>query len=169
MFKESPTSPYSTVFNNKQECIPVGCVPAARWPYLGGVPGLEGVYLVLRGAVPGLGWVYLVPGGVPGPGGCTWSWGGVPGLGCGPGLGGHTWSRGVPGLGGYLVLGGVSALGGFQPGGRLLVGGIPACTEADTPPPLLTESQTPVKTLPWPNFVAAGNYSALLFKVFLVT
>ena len=24
-------------------------------------------------------------------------------------------------------------------------------------PPLLTESQTPVKTLPWPNFVAAGN------------
>ena len=25
-------------------------------------------------------------------------------------------------------------------------------------PPLLTESQTPVKTLPWPNFVAAGNY-----------
>ena len=36
-------------------------------------------------------------------------------------------------------------------------GGIPACTEADPPP--LTESQTPVKTLPWPNFVAAGkNY-----------
>ena len=34
-------------------------------------------------------------------------------------------------------------------------GGIPACTEAD--PPLWTESQTPVKTLPWPNFVAAGN------------
>ena len=33
--------------------------------------------------------------------------------------------------------------------------GIPACTEADTP--LRTESQTPVKTLPWPNFVAAGN------------
>ena len=25
-------------------------------------------------------------------------------------------------------------------------------------PPLWTESQTPVKTLPWPNFVAAGNY-----------
>ena len=24
-------------------------------------------------------------------------------------------------------------------------------------PPLLTESQTPVKTLPWPNFVAAGK------------
>ena len=26
-----------------------------------------------------------------------------------------------------------------------------------TPPPLWTESQTPVKTLPWPNFVAAGK------------
>ena len=36
--------------------------------------------------------------------------------------------------------------------------GIPACTEADTPP-LWTESQTPVKTLPWPNFVAAGKYN----------
>ena len=48
---------------------------------------------------------------------------------------------------------GVSALGG----GVCSQGGcIPACTEADTPP--LTESQTPVKTLPWPNFVAAGNY-----------
>ena len=33
-------------------------------------------------------------------------------------------------------------------------GGIPARTEADPP---LTESQTLVKTLPWPNFVAAGN------------
>ena len=33
--------------------------------------------------------------------------------------------------------------------------GIPACTEAD--PPLLTESQTPVKILPCPNFVAGGN------------
>ena len=63
----------------KQECIPVGCVPPARRPYL---PG-RGVYLV--------GGVYLVPGGwcVPGPqGGCTWS-------------GGSTWSRGV-----YLVPGG---------------------------------------------------------------
>ena len=48
---------------------------------------------------------------------------------------------------GGLLPGGVSAPGG---------GGIPACTEAD-PPPVWTESQTPVKTLPWPNFVAAGN------------
>ena len=49
------------------------------------VPGV--VYLVWwGGCIPGLvGGVYLVPGGVPdprgvpGPGGCTWSWGGVPG------------------------------------------------------------------------------------------
>ena len=37
-------------------------------------------------------------------------------------------------------------------------GGIPACTEAH-PSPLWTESQMPIKTLPWPNFVAAGNNS----------
>ena len=68
----------------------------------------RGVYLV-PGGVPdprGCTWsrgVDLVQGGVPGPRGCTWSqrrctWsqGGV------PGLGGCTWSRreGVPGLGG---------------------------------------------------------------------
>ena len=90
----------------KQECIPVGCVPPARRPYLpgpgGGVPSRgctwsggctcsggctwsQGVYLVWRG-VPGWGvylvqgGLYLVQGGVPGPGGCTWS-GGVPGPG----------------------------------------------------------------------------------------
>ena len=33
--------------------------------------------------------------------------------------------------------------------------GIPACTEAGPPP--WTESQTPVKILPCPNFVAGGN------------
>ena len=53
--------------------------------------------------------------------------------------------RGVPAPGGFCSQG-VSAPGGC---------GIPACTEADTP--LWTESQMPVKTLPWPNFVAAGN------------
>ena len=115
----------------KQECIRVGCVPAARtWS---------------RG-------VYLVRGGVPGPGRCTWSWGvylvpgGVPGLG------------GVPGPGGvYLVPGGV-------PGPRGCTWQTPPWTRY-TPRDqtrytlLLTESQTPVKTLPWPNFVAAGNYT----------
>ena len=39
------------------------------------------------------------------------------------------------------VRGGVSA-----PRGVSALGGIPACTEADTPPPLWTESQTRVKT-----------------------
>ena len=73
--------------------------------------------------------------------------------------------------GGWCLLpggGGASALGGPGPRGRgvwsqgvcsggLLQGGIPACTEADTLPAQWTESQTPVKTLPWPNFIAAGN------------
>ena len=65
--------------------------------------------------------------------GCLLRGGLVPGAVC---------SRGVSGPRGGVV----SALGG----------GIPACTEANTLPPW-TESQTPVKTLPWPNFVAAGN------------
>ena len=86
--------------NEKQEeCIPVGCVPPACFPYLpactapGGCTWSQGgtwsgrVYLV-PGGVPALGGVYLVPGGVSGSGGCTWS-GGV------PGLGGCTWSQGV--------------------------------------------------------------------------
>ena len=54
---------------------------------------------------------------------------------------------------GVSALGGVCSRGVSAPGGC----GIPACTAADSPPPLWTESQTPVKTLPWPNFVAAGN------------
>ena len=46
--------------------------------------------------------MYLVLGGVPGPGGwgCTWSQGGVPGPGGVPGLGGVAGLRGVPGPGG---------------------------------------------------------------------
>ena len=72
----------------------------------------------------------LLPGGVPGPGGSA--------------------PRGVPGLGGVcLPPGGVLGPGGLLPGGCLVLGvvcllwmgagvcsgGIPACTEADTPPP----------------------------------
>ena len=70
----------------KQECIPVGCILSAAVAVSWGV--------------------YLVPGGVPGSGGCTWSqgvyWvGDVPGLGSVPGPGGCTWSwGGVPGPGG---------------------------------------------------------------------
>ena len=51
--------------------------------------------------------------------------------------------------------------GGCLPrgGGGMVGGGIPACTEADTPlppsPPV--DRHTLVKTLPWPNFVAAGK------------
>ena len=70
-------------------------------PGQGGVPGpvgvhlVWGVYLVLGGT-----WsrgVHLVPGGVPGPGGCTWSQGVylVPGDGV-PGPGGCTWSGTPP-------------------------------------------------------------------------
>ena len=87
--------------------------------------------------------VCLVPGGYAWcqrMGGSAWCWGVC------LVLGGSAWSQGglgLPGPGGVcLVLGG---------------SGIPACTEADSP--LLTESQTPVKTLPWPNFNAAGNKS----------
>ena len=51
----------------RQECIPVGCIPATRRPYWGGVPGLGvgvpglggymvlGGYMALEGGVPGLG------------------------------------------------------------------------------------------------------------------
>ena len=78
-------------FDIKQECIPVGCVPAARRPYAGVCfPG--GVSAWSRGGLPGLGggwWVCLVGGGVslvrggvclPGPGGVSpWSRGdGIP-------------------------------------------------------------------------------------------
>ena len=96
-------------------------------------------------------------GGVPGPGGeGSAPRGGV------PGLGGGVCSRGVSAPGGCLIPGGESALGGVCPGGCLLPGGravcsrggvctggvcsqggcllwgavgIPAFTEADTPPP----------------------------------
>ena len=64
-------------FSFKQECIPVGCVPAARRPYAGVC--FPGGCLVWGGGV------------VPGPGGCAWSGGGVSGLG---GWGG-VWSGGV--------------------------------------------------------------------------
>ena len=184
----------------KQVCIPVGCVPAALWPYWGGgVPGPGGVpvpggYLVPEGVpVRGDTWSqggYLVWG-VPGPRGeyqvrgGTWSQGvGVPGPGGGvPGAGGGTWCRGeylVSGgeylVWGYLVWGGVPGLGGVPgpeggvpgpggstwSGGYLVWGGVPGpggYLPRYSPP--LTESQTPVKTLPWPNFVAADNETSL--------
>ena len=69
-----------------------------------------------------------------------------------PGPEGSAWV--VPGLGVCAWSGGSACSGGSLPG---LGGHIPACTEADTPPPV--DRQTPVKILPWPNFVAAGKNS----------
>ena len=76
--------------------------------------------------------------GVSAPGGCL--------------LSGVSAPRGSARGGGVCLLPGG---GGVCSGGVCSWGGIPACSEAD--PPLLTESQTPVKTLPCPNFVAGGN------------
>ena len=78
-----------TFHKMEQECIPVGCVPAARRPYAGvcflgggGLPGPGGGSAWSRG-------VSLVQGGLPGPGGSPWSrwvclvWGGSAWLGGG--------------------------------------------------------------------------------------
>ena len=83
--------------------------------------------------------------GVPGPGGgwCAWSGGCLVQGGCG-----------VPGLGGCLVRVGVCLVWGVVSAPRGV--GIPVCTKADTPRPPVNR-QTPVKILPWPNFVVAGN------------
>ena len=111
----------------------------------------------------------LLPGGcLPGLGGC------LPGLGgCLPGLGGvclvrgvSAWSGGcLPGPGGVCLVWGVSAwsggclpgLGGLPgpagclpgPGGSAWSGGLASHHALRQTPPLWTESQTPVKTLPW--------------------
>ena len=72
----------------KQECIPVGCVPAARRPYAG--------VCFLGGCGPG-GWVWSgsggvsAPGGWSGPRGCLLQGGLVPGGVCSRG---GVWSRG---------------------------------------------------------------------------
>ena len=114
--------------------------------------------------------VYLVLGGVPGPGGCTWSGGvGVPGLGGVPGPEGCTWSWGVylvPGggctwsWGMYLVPGGVY-LPGAGGGGYLLGGCTCPCTP---PPPPWTEWQVQNITLPQTSF--AGGNNNLAFRVY---
>ena len=62
-----------------QECIPVGCVPAAHWPYAAVLPG-GGVLFGPGGGSAWSGGVLLGPGGgggLPGPGGGSpWSRGG---------------------------------------------------------------------------------------------
>ena len=82
-----------------------------------------------------LGRVYLVLGGVPGPGGCTCP-GGVPGLGGVPGPGGCTWSRGVYLPGGCTCPGGCTWSGGCT---------CPEGTWSGTPPSPV-DRHTPVKT-----------------------
>ena len=87
-------------------------------------------------------------------------WGGVSALGgvCSRGcLLGGVCSWGVSAPEGVCSQGVPSPRGVSAPDGC-----IPGCTEADTP--MLTESQTPVKTLPWPNFVAAGNNFEFLLR-----
>ena len=92
----------------------------------------------------------LLPGeGGSGPPGGRLVWGGlvreVGGWGSGPG--------------GCLVWGGLVP-GGLVPG---LGGWYPSMHWGRTPP---VDRQTPVKTLPWPNFVAAGNKTRTLMNKF---
>ena len=102
---------------------------------------------------------------------CAWSGGPQGGLvlggaWSGGGGGGGVWSGGrlVSGLGGGVWSGGCLVWGsGGGVWSRGVSGGyIPACTEADPTPPV--DTQTPVKILPWPNFVAAGN-KTIFWKV----
>ena len=89
----------------------------------------------LPGGVSALGEGVSAPGRVSAPGGCL-----------------------LPGSG-VSAPGGVCSRGVSAPRGC-----IPGCTEAENPP-LWTESQTSVKTLPWPNFEAAGiNILSSLFR-----
>ena len=154
---------YWSKTNSTQECIPVGCVPAARWPYAGVYfPGgvcswgglLPGGCLFLgvsaRGEVSALG------GGVSAPRGCLLLGGcllrGVCSLGClllGGVCSGGSAPWGVCSWG-VFALGGVSAQGGFCSWGSVCSWGVSQHALRQTP---RTDSQMPVKTLPWPNFV----------------
>ena len=79
---KQPLSTHCNI-NVKQECIPVGCVPAARRPYAGVC--FPGGCLV--GGVSGLG-------GMSAPRGCIWSGGCL--------VRGHVWSWGVSAQGGCI-------------------------------------------------------------------
>ena len=77
--------------------------------------------------------------------------------------GGWVWCQGWSGARGGLVPGGFWSWGGLVPGGIWCrgvwsggsgPGGIFQHALRQTPP---VDRQTPVKILPWPNFVAAGN------------
>ena len=106
---------------NEQECIPVGCVPAARRPYAGVCfPGGS----ALGGVCSGGCLVWGEGGSAPGGGG--WRGGG--------------WREGGRGMG---VLG--------RGGGWVSQH---ALRQTPLPP---VDRHTPMKILPWPNFVAAGK------------
>ena len=98
----------------RQDCIPVGCVPPACWPH----PNMHWA-----------GWVSAQEGCLP---------------------------------------------RGCLPGGVVCPGGLPAQEGWQTPPPLRTEWQTGVKTLPCRNFVADSKYlvrpkySKVMFSVLCV-
>ena len=88
----------TTKINSKQECIPVGCVPAARWPYAGVC--FPGVGCLLWGGVcsGGLLWGGLLWGGLlwggSAPRGGVWSQGGLlPGVSAPEGYPSMHWGR----------------------------------------------------------------------------
>ena len=120
---------------------------------------------LLPGVVSAQGGGRSAPRGVSALGGvCSWGCvcsGGVSALGVSA-VGGVC-SRGCVCSGGSAP-GGVSALGVSAPGGGSAPRGVCSRGRVWYPsmhwgrhPPLWTESHTPVKTLPWPNFVAAGK------------
>ena len=141
-----------------------GGVCSGGWTCPGGVP-TWGVYLpggcTCPGGVPAQGGVPTrginQPRGCTCPGGCT-CLGGVPAWGVYLPRGVYM-HRGVPTQG--CTCQGVYLPGGYTcPGGVPVQGSVPAQGEMylpGHPPPPWTESHTPVKTLPWSNFVAAGN------------
>ena len=127
---------------NKQECISVVCVPAARWPYAGVCfPG----GCLLRGVCSqGV----SASRGVSGPGGAFLRWvscpegGGLPWGGSGPGC--------VCSWGGDAIP--ACTEGMSAPRGGVWSWGVcyPSMHWGRHPPPPWTEWQTRVKTLPWP-------------------
>ena len=120
-----------------------------------GVSALEG------SALGGLVWGGLLWGGVYSggvcsgghllPGGLVWGGSAPGGVVCSGGVG-------VSAPGGHLLPGG-SGPEGVCSGGVWSRGVVSQHALRQTLPPPWTESQTPVKTLPWPNFVAAGKYA----------
>ena len=89
------------------------------------------------------------------PGGCL-LWGGVCSWGGVSAPRGVSVPRGVSALGVCVYSQGGLLPGVSAPGGVCSRGGVSQDALRQRPP-LWTESQTPVKTLPWPNFVAAGK------------